>query len=601
MIGRSVENIAAVLIIIETGLLFSGAVCRYLLNLPLVWSDELASIVFLWIGMLGAAVAFYRLEHLRMSGLVTAATPRVRALLEALSLAAILAFVGFVLQPAIEYAIAEVDDMTPALAIPGIGKSIAIPIGLTLISVLGVLRLGRTTSLANFALALGVLAVIAGLLVLGQPLLQAIGNYRLLVFFVLLVGAAVFSGIPIAFAFGLGTYAYLLLMTRIPLTIVVGRMEEGMSHVILLSVPLFVFLGLLLEITGMARAIVAFLAGLFGHIRGGLQFVLIGAMYLVSGISGSKAADMAAVAPVLFPEMKMRGARPGELGALLAATGAQTETVPPSLVLIMIGSVTGVSIASLFAGGLLPSLLLGAMLCSVVWFRARGEDRKDVRRASRAEVGRLFVAALPAVPLPFLIRAAVVEGVMTATEVSTLGIVYCLLYGIIAALAHRPLLLGRLWNALIETAALTGAVLLVLGTATGMAWALTQSGFSRELASAIATLPGGAITFMIASILMFIVLGSVLEGVPAIVLFGPLLFPIARVAGINEVHYAMVVILSMGIGLFAPPLGVGFYTSCVIGRIDPTEAMKPILPYLAVLFAGVIVVAAVPWISTALL
>ena len=128
-----------------------------------------------------------------------------------------------------------------------------------------------------------------------------------------------------------------------------------MSHLILLSVPLFVFLGLLIEMTGMARAMVGFLASLLGHVRGGLSYVLVGAMYLVSGISGSKAADMAAVAPVLFPEMKQRGAKPGDLVALLAATGAQTETIPPSLVLITIGSVTGVSIAALFTGGLLPA------------------------------------------------------------------------------------------------------------------------------------------------------------------------------------------------------------------------------------------------------
>ena len=169
-----------------------------------------------------------------------------------------------------------------------------------------------------------------------------------------------FAGVPIAFAFGLATFGYLALDHATPLPVIVGRMDEGMSHLILLSVPLFVFLGLLIEMTGMAQAMVAFLASLLGHVRGGLSYVLVGAMYLVSGISGSKAADMAAVAPVLFPEMKERGAKPGDLVALLSATGAQTETVPPSLVLITIGSVTGVSIAALFTGGLLPGAGAGA-------------------------------------------------------------------------------------------------------------------------------------------------------------------------------------------------------------------------------------------------
>ncbi len=176
------------------------------------------------------------------------------------------------------------------------------------------------------------------------------------------------------------------------------------------------------------------------------------------------------------------------------------------------------------------------------------------------------MVALPALVLPFLIRAAVIEGVATATEVSTIGIVYAVLAGL---LIYRQFPLRRLYPMLVETAALSGAILLIIGTATGMAWALTQSGFSRQLAAAMASMPGGAAGFMAVSILAFVVLGSVLEGIPAIVLFGPLLFPSARQVGIHEVHYAMVVILAMGIGLFAPPFGVGYYAACAIGRVSP--------------------------------
>ena len=165
--------------------------------------------------------------------------------------------------------------------------------------------------------------------------------------------------------------------------------------------PLFVFLGLLIEMTGMAHVMVGFLASLLGHVRGGLHYVLVGAMYLVSGISGSKAADMAAVAPVLFPEMQERGAKPGDLVALLSATGAQTETIPPSLVLITIGSVTGVSIA------LLPGIVLAIALCILVWWRYRGEDLSHVTRATWREIGWSFLIAIPAIALPFVIRAAV--------------------------------------------------------------------------------------------------------------------------------------------------------------------------------------------------
>jgi tripartite ATP-independent transporter DctM subunit len=350
----------------------------------------------------------------------------------------------------------------------------------------------------------------------------------------------------------------------------------------------------LIEMTGMARAMVAFLASLLGHVRGGLHYVLVGAMYLVSGISGSKAADMAAVAPVLFPEMKARGAKPGDLVALLAATGAQTETIPPSLVLITIGSVTGVSIAALFTGGLLPGVVLAITLSALVWWRYRGEDLSHVKRATGGEIVRSFVIALPALALPFVIRAAVVEGIATATEVSTIGIVYGLVVGL---LVYRRFDWRRLVPMLVETACLSGAILLIIGTATGMAWGLTQSGFSRALAAAMTGLPGGSAAFIAVSIVAFTVLGSVLEGIPAIVLFGPLLFPIARAVGVHEVHYAMIIILAMGIGLFAPPFGVGYYAACAIGRVDPAEGIRPIWGYLLALLIGLIVVAVFPWIS----
>ena len=194
-----------------------------------------------------------------------------------------------------------------------------------------------------------------------------------------------------------------------------------------------------------------------------------------------------------------------------------------------------------------------------------------------------------------MIRAAVVEGVATATEVSTIGIVYGLVVGL-AGLSPVRLAAARCrcWS---RRPALSGAILLIIGTATGMAWALTQSGFSRALAAAMTGLPGGAAAFIAVSIVAFIVLGSVLEGIPAIVLFGPLLFPIARAVGVHEVHYAMVVILAMGIGLFAPPFGVGYYAACAIGRVDPAEGIRPIWGYLLALLVGLIVVAIFPWIS----
>ena len=594
LFGRLLGLPVALLVAAEIAVLLAGVVARYVFHHPLIWSDEVASILFLWLAMLGSAVAFQRGEHMRMTAVVGKLDPARRAFLDVLATAAALAFLMLILPYAWEYAVEEAMMRTPALDLQNSWRVAAMAAGFGAMALLALLRLAAVGRPRQVAAAAGLVVAIIVVMTLLQPLWRQFGNGNLVVFFVIVVAGAVFAGVPIAFAFGLATLGYVMLTTQTPVMIVVGRMDEGVSHLILLSVPLFVFLGQLIEMTGMARAMVAFLASLLGHVRGGLHYVLLGAMYLVSGISGSKAADMAAVAPVLFPEKVKRGAKQGDLVALLSATGAQTETIPPSIVLITIGSVTGVSIAALFTGGLLPGLVLAVTLVAVVWARYRREDLSGVKRASRREIGRAFLIAVPAIALPFIIRAAVVEGVATATEVSTIGIAYGVLAGL---LIYRQFDWKRVYPMLVDTASLSGSILLIIGAATAMAWGLTQSGFSNTLSQAMRALPGGAVGFMAVSIVAFIVLGSVLEGIPAIVLFGPLLFPIARAVGIHEVHYSMVVILAMGLGLFAPPFGVGYYAACAIGRVNPDEGIRPIGAYMLALFVGLVIVAAVPWIS----
>lgn len=597
LLRHAVEAAAAALVLAEIAILFVGVVARFGLHRPIVWTDELASILFLWLAMFGSVIALDRGQHMRLTALVAGMAPAWRARAEALAIGASALFLAVILPYATEYAEDEWYIETPALGWSNMLRAGAIPVGCALMLATCAVRLLKLR-LADVLVVGAGLALLGAALYLGGPALRGIGNWNLVLFFVVLLGAGVLLGVPIGFAFGTATLAYLAVTTTTPLTVVVSRMDEGMSALILLAVPLFVFLGLLIEMTGMALAMVNFLASLLGHIKGGLSYVLLGAMYLVSGISGSKAADMAAVAPVLFPEMKRRGANEGELVSLLSASGAMSETIPPSIVLITIGSVAGVSIAGLFTGGLVPALVLAIALGVIAWRRSRDDDVSQVQRATWPTVGRALLISLPALALPFLIRAAVVEGVATATEVSTLGIAYSVVAGLVL---YRQFEWSRLYPMLVETAALSGAILLIIGTATAMAWGLTQSGFSRALAQTMAGVPGGAAGFMAISIVAFIVLGSILEGIPAIVLFGPLLFPIARTMGINDVHYAMVVILAMGIGLFAPPFGVGYYAACAIGKVSPDAGMQRIWPYLGALIVGLILVAAVPWFSTGFL
>src|SRR5271165_3878866 len=346
-IGALVEPVACILIVAEVVILASGVFSRYVLHSALVWTDELATILFLWLTMLGAVVA-YRLDgHMRLTAVGNAVPPRVREVFSVLSPTIVAIFCLELLPASKSFLIQEQIDLTPALSIPRSYVVAAIVVGLALILILAILRLVDSDPRIVVPVVAGALVVSAAAW-FGRGVFANFGNFNLVVFFVFVVGACIAIGIPIAFSFGVGTLSYLALTTSVPLNTVVGRMDEGVSNLVLLAVPLFVLLGLLMENAGIAKRLVDFIASLVGHLRGGLSIVLLGAMYLVSGISGSKAADMAAVAPVLFPEMRRRGANEGELVSLLAAAGAMSETIPPSLVLITIGSVTGVSIAALF-------------------------------------------------------------------------------------------------------------------------------------------------------------------------------------------------------------------------------------------------------------
>jgi tripartite ATP-independent transporter DctM subunit len=595
VIGQFVEFIGAILVLAETCILFAGVVSRYVFNSPLMWTDELATFLFLWLAMLGAVVALRRDGHMRLTTFANWVGPKWGGWLATVAALVLIVFVLEILVPAQQYLQVQRSTELITLHISDGYRVVAILVGAGLIAVVALLRLLETTNWVQFLSALALIGAVAGGLWLSQPLLMAMGHASLILFFVVIVAVCVFIGVPIAFTFGIATFSYLALTTTMPLAIVVNRMDDGISNLLLLAVPMFVFLGLLMEMTGIARVMVNFLAALVGHVKGGLSYVLLGAMYLVSGISGSKAADMAAVAPILFPEMQARGMHPGELSSLLATSSAMSETIPPSLVLITIGSVVpGLSIAALFTGGLLPAFVAALALVIVAWWRSRNEDKGAGERAPVSVMLRTFVIAVPGLTLPFVIRFFVIKGIATATEVSTVGVVYTAALGLFV---YRQFDWRRLYPILVDTVSLTGAVMMIIGTATAMAWALTQSGFSLWLVSVMASVPGGSWGFLAITIVVFIVLGSVLEGLPAIVLFGPLLFPVAKAMGVHEVHYAMVVILAMGIGLFAPPFGVGFYGACAIGRTNPDDSIWRIWPYIGALVVSLLIIAAIPWLS----
>ncbi len=589
------EAVSAVLMVVIIGFLLTTVITRYVLSSPIVWVDEVVSISFIWVTMIGAALAMHRNEHLRLTLVVDKLPERWRGYVHGFALAAVAAFLVTLLPYAWEYTQEEWFIRTPALDLPNSFRVAAIPFGLAAMLAIVLAYALKTVPLRALLVAVALVGAMAALGYSQREALPALGGWNMVIFMVGGVTVGLMAGVPIAFCFGLGALSYLAFTTQVPLLIVVGRMDEGMSSIILVSVPIFVLLGCILDATGMGKAIVDFLGSLIGHVKAGMSYVLLGSLFIVSGISGSKVSDMATVAPALFPEMKRRGNKPKEMVALLATGAAMADTVPPSIVLIVLGSVAGVSIAGLFnAGFLVAGVLLGTLVLLARW-KARHEHAEGAKRAPLKVMWQFLLAAGPALVLPFLIRSAVGGGVATATEVSTIAVLYALVIG---QIMYGGIGMRKLYDMLVETAALSGAILLILGAASAMAWAITQSGIVQQLSVFMTTLPGGVAAFMAVTIIVFLILGCLLEGLPAVLLLAPIMFPIAKKLGINDIHYSMVIVCAMNVGLMMPPIGVGFYVACRIGDAKPGEVMSAIWPYLVALMVGVIVIAAFPAIST---
>ena len=329
LLMKPVEVVAALLLVLIIALLLIGVTSRYVFSLPVVWIDEVASFSFLWLAMLGSAIAIDRNEHLRLTIFLGMLPERLQAFVRTFALLVVATFLLVMVQPSVEYVMEEWFVSTPALNVPNSFRVAAIAFGIVAMFAIVVAYAVRTSALRDLVGAAVLIAAVTAAFWLLSPTLLGLGHVNILIFLVGVVAVCLLAGVPIAFCFGIGTLAFLAFSTRVPIFVVVGRMDEGMSSIILLSVPVFVLLGCVLDATGMGKAIVDFLASLLGHVRAGMSYVLLGSLFLVSGISGSKVSDMATVAPALFPEMKRRGNKPEEMAALLGTGAILFILAPP--------------------------------------------------------------------------------------------------------------------------------------------------------------------------------------------------------------------------------------------------------------------------------
>jgi len=400
--------------------------------------------------------------------------------------------------------------------------------------------------------------------------------------------------VPIAFSMGLASIFGLLLRGNIPLIIVPQKIFTGSDSFPLLAIPFFILAGALMDTGGISIRLVNLDRALVGHFRNGLGMVSIVSEIFFSGISGSTAADTAAIGSLMIPAMKQSGYTPPQATAIVCAACGMGILVPPCIAMVVYGGIANVSIGALFAGGFLPAFSMALALMIQLNIQARRGGVPPGKWGGIKPLAGALKEALLALFMPVIIFGGILGGICTPTEAAVLAVVYGL---VISTLVYREINLAKLADILLETGMVTGKVMIMVGMASAFAWILSREQVPQALASLIFSIGGGKVFFLFLINIAFLFIGAVLEGVPALIMTVPILLPIATQLGVDPVHFGIVLIANMGIGLFLPPVGLGVLIGCSIARITMAEVVRPLFPYLVVNFAVVLLITYWPWLT----
>jgi tripartite ATP-independent transporter DctM subunit len=589
------DAIAAILLAADLLVVAGSVLLRFVFNAPVEWSDDVARGLMVGSSFFGAASALARSENLGVAFFVNLLPAKVRPVIDAVSALLVAVVSAYVAFNAIKLGALTAGQTT------GSGLPLELtfyPMGVgSIFMTIFALDQFRARPLRDGISGIVVAGVIAGLYLgwdhLGPDSVPSSGTLMLIGFFITL-----FGGLPIGFALALAALIFIWVEGTLPGVIFAQQMARGIDNFVLLAIPFFILVGYLMEANGMSVRLIELLQRAVGRLRGGLNVVMVTSMVLFSGISGSKMADVAAVGSVLIPAARRSRQNPGSAVALLAASAVMAETIPPCINLIILGFVANLSIGGLFVAGLLPAGLMALALIAVCIIfgktPAAVEDEEP-----RMPVSGLWSGAIASVGLIVMIFVGFKSGFATATEISAFAAVYALVVG---GVLFRELSLKSAAATFVQAATRSGLVLFIVAAAQSLAFILTLQQVPRAVGEMMLTLSGtnGVWLFLVLSIAVLIVMGSVLEGAAALIIFGPLLLPVAVKLGINPLHFGVVLVIAMGIGLFAPPLGLGLYGACLIGGVPIEQTVKPIMGYLGLLLLCLLVIAFVPSISTAL-
>ena len=422
-------------------------------------------------------------------------------------------------------------------------------------------------------------------------------GYEIKPWFLLFAGffGGLILGVPIAFVLAFSSLLFFLSDPSLPMLVYSQTILAGMDHFVLLAIPFFVLAGLVMEVNGMSSRLIELLLRVFGRMRGGLNLIMITATAFFSGISGSKLADIAAVGGILMPAVRRTRQDANDAAGLLAATAVMAETIPPCVNMIIFGFVANISIGGLFMAGLVPAGVLALSLAAVAIYFGKRID-PDEAFDVRTPMIKLLGGALVGLVMILMIGKGVTSGIATSTEVSAFAVVYAFLVG---GMAFRELTWKSIVRLFLQSGSITGSILFIVAAASSVSYALTILQIPQYLSSALIALGQhfGSNMFVVVSVLLMIVFGAVLEGAPALIIFGPLLAPIAIRLGVHPLHFGTVMVIAMGLGLFSPPVGLGLFATCAITGTQLQNVWRPMMKYLLILFVVLIMLVFVPAFS----
>jgi C4-dicarboxylate transporter DctM subunit len=404
-------------------------------------------------------------------------------------------------------------------------------------------------------------------------------------------------GSPVSFSMGLAAAAAIAYQGSMPMAILIQRMLSGVDGFIFVAVPFYILAGALMDSGGITVRLVRLAQALLGHIRGGLGMVVVLAEYLFSGISGSVVADTSAVGGVVLPLMRKSGYSGPLSVAIVSASSAMGILVPPCIPMIVMAGMVNLSVAALFAGGFLPAAVLAVMLMVLIYLQARRERLPAGERANWRQVKLAFREAIIPLGMPIVIFGGILGGIVTATEAGAIAVAYGAVAGI---LIYKEIPLRKVPSILLEVAVTNGIVMLLASTAMVLAYILAIQRVPDTISQFLRVWASAPFVFLLFTILLFVVFGGLLEGLPAIVIFVPILDPVARSLGISSLHFGLVAIGSIGVGLFLPPAGLGLFVACGIARVPMESVIRPFMPFAITLIVGLILISAVPWFTLVL-